>query len=199
MAGPGLAAAYTRRMSHTNDAVPTTPPEGPGALFAGFFGIGIMGFGGVLPLARRMMVERRRWLTGPEFTDVLALCQFLPGPNIVNVSIALGRRFHGGAGAAAALAGLLVAPVAIVLMLGGLYARWSGVPEVGRGFAGLAMAASGLVLANAAKIGATIRGAPVGAAVAGMTFMLVAVVRTPLVPTMLILAPLSVLLHRWRA
>ncbi len=166
-------------------------------MFAGFFEIGIMGFGGVLPLARRMMVERRRWLTGPEFTDVLALCQFLPGPNIVNVSIALGRRFHGGAGAAAALAGLLAAPVAIVLVLGSVYARWSGVPEVGRGFAGLAMAASGLVLANAVKIGAPIRGAPLGMAVAGLSFMLIAVLRTPLVPTMLLLAPASVALHAW--
>ncbi|MBV8576720.1 MAG: chromate transporter, partial [Acetobacteraceae bacterium] len=94
-----------------------------GALFSGFFSTGISGFGGTLPWARRMLVEQRRWLTGPEFTDTLALCQFLPGPNVVNLSIAVGARFQGAAGALAAITGLLAAPVAIVIVLGVIYAR----------------------------------------------------------------------------
>ena len=59
------------------------------ALFAGFFRIGMIGFGGVLPWARRMLVEQRKWLTAQEFTDLLALCQFLPGPNVVNLAAKL--------------------------------------------------------------------------------------------------------------
>jgi len=77
---------------------PNADPPTIGALFAGFFSIGICGFGGVLPWARRMIVEQRRWLTAAEFTDLLALCQFLPGPNIINLSVALGSRFRGPRG-----------------------------------------------------------------------------------------------------
>ena len=60
-------------------------------LFAGFFVVGICGFGGVLPWARRMIVDQRQWLTPAEFTEMLGLCQFLPGGNIMNVTIAWAR------------------------------------------------------------------------------------------------------------
>ncbi len=80
-----------------------------------------MGFGGVLPWARRMMVEQRRWLTPTDFNDLLALCQFLPGPNIVNMAVAIGDRYRGLAGSVACVAGLLAAPMAIVILLGGAY------------------------------------------------------------------------------
>ena len=74
-------------------------------LFAGFFIVGVYGFGGVLPWARRMIVEQRKWLTPVEFTDMLGLCSFLPGGNIMNVTIALGARFRGIPGAAACFPG----------------------------------------------------------------------------------------------
>lgn len=88
------------------------------ALFWGFFTVGMFGFGGVLPWARRMVVEQKRWMSATEFTDMLGLCQFLPGGNIMNVTIALGARFHGVAGAAIAFIGLMAAPVASVIALG---------------------------------------------------------------------------------
>ncbi|MBV9076706.1 MAG: chromate transporter, partial [Methylobacteriaceae bacterium] len=75
------------------------PPPSPAELFLGFAAISALAFGGVLPWARYMLVEKRRWLTGPEFTDLLSICQLLPGPNIVNVSVAVGGRFHGPRGA----------------------------------------------------------------------------------------------------
>ena len=90
---------------------PAPEPPTTAALFLGFLSIGIIGFGGVLPWARRMMVEQRRWLTPAEFTDLLGLCQFLPGPNIVNLAVALGSRFRGLPGAigyAASKAGTMV-------------------------------------------------------------------------------------------
>lgn len=161
-------------------------------LFVGFLGIGLLGFGGVLPWARRMMVEQRRWLTGPEFTDLLALCQFLPGPNIVNMSVALGNRFHGVRGAAAAVCGLLLAPMAIVVALGTVYLRYRGSAAVGHGFIGLAAAASGLVLAMAAKIAWPLRSNPVAVGVACLTVAAVGLLRLPLLLVLLVLAPLSV-------
>lgn len=178
----------------------TMPPAGPAALFLGFLGVGLLGFGGVLPFARRMIVEERRWLNATEFTDLLALCQFLPGPNICNLTIALGRRYHGLGGALAAIGGLMGAPFVIAVGLGALYARFGGVPAVAHLFAGLAAAASGLVLATAVKIAMPLWGKSnarrgMGVAVALLAFGAIAGLRTPLLPTMLVLAPISVWLH----
>src|SRR5271154_3897022 len=101
----------------------TVPPPAPSLreIFLSFVLVSIMGFGGVLPWARRMIVERRRWLTEAEFLDLLALCQFLPGPNICNLSIAVGARFHGVKGSAASLLGMILLPFVIVIALGALY------------------------------------------------------------------------------
>ncbi len=165
-------------------------------MFAGFFGIGIIGFGGVLPWARRMVVDQRCWLTAGEFTDLLALCQFLPGPNIVNMAVAIGARFHGARGSVVAVVGLLAAPMVIVIGLGGVYARYEHIPMVGRAFGGLAAAATGLIIGMAVRIAAPQRGHAMGIAMAVTTFAGVALLRTPLLPTMLIMAPLSVLLCR---
>ena len=180
---------YSAGMEHRPDPTLTD-------LFQGFFGIGIVGFGGVLPWARRMIVEQRGWLSAAEFLDLLALCQFLPGPNIVNLTVALGARYRGVPGALAGLAGLLAAPVAIVLTLGGVYERYGGLPVVRHGFAGLAAAASGLVVALACRIAWPLRARPLGVAVAIVAFAALAVGRLPMLPTMAVLAPISILLHR---
>lgn len=179
-------------------APPAESPAVPGlsALFAGFFSVGISGFGGTLPWARRMVVERRGWLSGPEFTDLLALSQFLPGPNIINFAVCLGVRFRGLPGAAVALAGLLAAPLVIVLGLGALYGASGDNALLGRAFHGLAAAASGLVLATALQIAAPLRGHRRGLAVAAVAVLAIAVLRLPLLPTMLVLAPASMVLHR---
>lgn len=180
-------------------APPSTVSRPPSVveLFVGFLQIGVCGFGGVLPWARRMVVEQRRWMTPAEFTDMLGLCQFLPGGNIMNLTIAMGSRFQGPPGAGAALTGLMAAPVAIVLCLGVIYDRYSGLPVVRHGFAGLAAAASALVLANALKIAAPLRGRPLGLAIAAVTFMVIALLRLPLPFALPILAAASTLLL-WR-
>ena len=177
-------------------AQPEPPVPSLPDLFLGFGAAGLMGFGGVLPWARRMIVEQRRWLSPAEFNDLIALCQFLPGPNVVNLSVAMGTRYHGVAGAAVCLCGLLLAPVVIAVGLGGLYATYGDLPVVQRAFAGLSAAAGGLLLATAAKIAWPLRAAPLGLAVAALAFALVAQVRLPLLPTMAALVPLSILLHR---
>ena len=167
------------------------------ALFLGFLTVGMFGFGGVLPWARRMAVEQKRWLTATEFTDLLGLCQFLPGGNVMNVTVALGARFHGVVGAVTAFVGLMAAPVACVIGLGMIYDRYAEVPTVRHAFAGLAAAASAMVLANALRISAPLRARPLGLAVAVATFLGIAALRLPLAPVLLAMTALSTLLA-WR-
>jgi chromate transporter len=167
------------------------------SLFFGFFTIGMFGFGGVLPWARRLVVEERSWLTAAEFTDMLGLCQFLPGGNIMNVTIALGARFHGVPGAMAAFFGLMTAPVAIVIGLGTIYERYSDVAMVRHGFAALAAAAAGLVLSAALKIAAPLRTEILEIAVAVVTFVAIAIFRLPLPIALPVLAIASTALI-WR-
>lgn len=166
-------------------------------LFLGFLSVGLYGFGGVLPWARRMVVEQKRWLSAAEFTDMLGLCQFLPGGNIMNVTIALGARFHGAIGLATAFIGLMAAPFTSVILFGLVYDRYSDLPMVRHAFAGLAAAASALVLANALKIAAPLRTRPFGIAVAVATFVAIAVLRLPLPPVLPAMVAVSTLLV-WR-
>ncbi|MBN9086167.1 MAG: chromate transporter [Reyranella sp.] len=163
-------------------------------LFKGFLILGLTGFGGVLPLARHMVVEQRRWLTGAEFIELLSLCQFLPGGNIVNLSVAIGLHFRGIPGAAAALFGLIAAPTTVVLGLGVIYGRYSHDPHVVHMFAGLAAAAAGLLVSMAVKLALPLRRKPLGIAIAAAIFVAVAGLHLPLVPTMLVAAPVSIFL-----
>ena len=96
-------------------------------LFLGFLAIAATGFGGVLPWAQIVLVEKRRWLTGEQFAADLALSQFLPGPNIMNLSILIGSRFHGPLGAIVCALGLLGVPVALMIAVGALYSHYSDV------------------------------------------------------------------------
>jgi len=167
--------------------------EAPGVfdLFRGFLILGLSGFGGVLPLARRMIVEERRWLTPLEFTELLGLCQFLPGGNIINLSVAIGTRFCGLPGAIAALVGLIAAPTAIVIVLGAIYARFQSDPHVVHMFAGLAAAAAGLLIAMAIQMARPLWGKPLRIAFAVVCFVAIVVFHFPLIPTLFVLAPLS--------
>lgn len=172
-----------------------TTPEAPStaALFRGFLILGLTGFGGVLPLARHMIVEERRWLTNLEFAELLGLCQFLPGGNIINLSVAIGLHFRGVPGALAAILGLIAAPTAIVLALGVIYARFRTEPHVVHMFAGLAAAAAGLLVSMAVKLATPLWRRPLGIAIAVIIVGAIAWLHLPLVPTMLVMAPLSVL------
>jgi chromate transporter len=167
------------------------PPPTCGQLFYGFLMLGLTAFGGALPLARRMVVEKHRWLSGAEFTDLLGLCQFLPGGNIINLSVALGMKFRGPRGAFAALMGLILAPSAIVVLLGMVYDRFQNDPHIQHLFAGLAAAAAGLLISMVK------RRDWLAGVVATACFIAIAVLRIPLLPTMAVLTPLSILMV-WR-
>jgi chromate transporter len=177
---------------------PATPEKlSHAALFTGFFQAGIIGFGGVLPVARRIMVEQKHWLTAAQFTDLFALCQFLPGANIVNFSFAFGARHRGVSGAAAAVAGLLAAPVAIVLGLGALYQRYGNLPLARHGLTGLAAAATGLVLATALKIATPTFTHVRNIGISALALALVLLAHLSLPVTMAIVLPVS-LFVAWR-
>jgi chromate transporter len=164
------------------------------ALFLNFLSIALSGFGGVLPFARRMLVEQRGWLSADEFNETLSLCQSLPGPNVVNLSVVVGARAAGWTGSLAALAGLIGAPLVIVLTLGALYGRFGALPEARGAVSGLGAAAAGLVAATAARMAEPllkrrfVAAAPVIVAI----FVAVGLFRAPLGWVMLALAPLSI-------
>lgn len=169
---------------------------GLGELFIGFLTVGLRGFGGVLPWARRMIVEERRWLDEAEFASLLGLCQLSPGPNIVNLSVALGGRFRGVAGSVAALSGLMAAPVVIVLLLGMAAERWGELPALQRPIGNLGAAAAGLVWAAGLKMALPHRRRWRALAVIAAGFAAVGLAGWPLIPAVLALVPASLLLHR---
>src|SRR5437879_12943437 len=104
--------------------LPASTPPGLSALFVAFAKISLAGFGGVLVWARRGIVDQHRWLTADEFNETYALCHFLPGPSVVNLSVVFRSRFRGILGSIAAFAGLLGAPVVILTILPALSARY---------------------------------------------------------------------------
>ncbi len=169
------------------------------ALFTGFFQAGIMGFGGVLPIARRIIVDQRQWMSQAQFNDLFALCQFMPGANIVNFAFALGARHRGISGSAAAVLGVLAAPMGIVMLLGAAYGRWGDLPLARHGLAGLAAAAAGLVLGTALRIATPIFSNRVNVALAAAVFALVLLLHLSLPLTMLIILPLSLFCAWWAA
>src|SRR3954470_20499095 len=125
-----------------------SPPNQPGLLelFVAFAKMSLAGFGGVLVWARRGIVDQHRWMTAEEFNETFALCHFLPGPNIVNLSVVFGSRFRGIAGGLAAFAGLVGPPVVIVMFLAALYARFGEIDALRRILGGVSCAAVGLLI-----------------------------------------------------
>jgi chromate transporter len=172
---------------------------GPRALFLAFLAITLSGFGGVLAFARRALVERRGWLTPDDFNETLSLCQSLPGPNIVNLSIVVGARACGWRGAAAAVAGLVCAPAVIVTVLGLTWSRFGAAPGIAPAIAGVAAAAAGLMLATAARMAEPLlrRRALIAAPFAVVAFIAVGLFHWPLPYVMAATAPVSIAVA-WR-
>lgn len=142
-------------------------PGSSAELFIAFSVLALQGFGGVLPVAQRELVEKRRWLTREQFVELLSIGQVLPGPNIVNVSLMVGDRFFGWRGALAAVAGMLAAPLAVVMALALLYTRFADVPQVAGAMHGMGAVAAGLILAMGLKLAPTLRNNPLPLALCG--------------------------------
>lgn len=192
-------------MSATPESQPETPlldaPPAPGTvtpsvseLFKGFFKVTITGFGGVLAWARREFVQVRHWMTADEFNDLFALCQFLPGPNIVTFAAVYGWRLHGTAGAAAALAGLLVPPMVLMIAACELYIRYGAQPVFHGGLVGLAAAAAGLLISTAVQMAEPLarKEKLVQAAIACAVFVAVGILQWSMPLVLLVMAPVSI-------
>lgn len=185
-------------MSATTSTPVRSPRSAPRLLdlFLAFALISLCGFGGVLAWSRRMLVEVRQWMTPEEFNDAYALCQFLPGPNIVNLSVVFGRRIAGPAGAIVALVGLLAPPFAIVIVISVLYAHFGEIVALQRMLLGVAAAAAGLVIGTCAKMAKPLLRDRLAIAplIALATFASIGILRLPLHWALAALIPLSVAL-----
>ena len=178
------------------DIPASTPPIQPGLieLFVAFAKMSLAGFGGVLYWARRGIVDQHRWMTAEEFNETYALCHFLPGPNIVNLSVVFGSRFRGIAGGIAAFAGLIGPPMMIATILAALYARYGEIDAFRRILAGVSCAAIGLLMATVMRMMMPLlrKRDLVGLVVLAAVFVAIGVARLPLQAVLLVAIPLSI-------
>jgi chromate transporter len=159
-------------------------PESLTDLFVSFTLLALQGFGGVLAVVQRELVERKRWLTHDEFIEDWAVAQIMPGPNVVNLSMMVGARYFGFRGAMAAVAGLIALPLVLVLLLAVLHDRFADSPAVAGALRGMAAVSAGLIAAVGLKLSAALVRNPIPLAWSGVIgalgFVLVALLHWPL-------------------
>jgi chromate transporter len=174
--------------------IPASSPPGLAELFVAFAKMSLAGFGGVLVWARRGIVEQHRWMTAEEFNETFALCHFLPGPNVVNLSVVFGSRFRGIPGGIAAFAGLIGPPVVIVTILAALYARFGEIDALRRILAGVSCAAVGLLISALFRMMMPLirKRDLVGLVVLAAVFVAIGLLRLPLPAVLLVAIPLSI-------
>jgi chromate transporter len=177
-------------------------PQSAGELFRVFNRLALQGFGGVLPVAQRELVEREQWLTQQQFVELLALSQVLPGPNIINLAIVFGDRHFRLRGAAAAVAGMLTVPTFIVLAMTLVHHTFQNNPAVAGALRGMGAVAAGLILSTALKLLPTLRGNAMGRpscwGVLAGTFVMVGLLRWPLAAVVLGLGGTAMAWAAWR-
>ena len=166
-------------------------------LFVAFLKIGLLGFGGVLPWARRVLVEERAWLTDREFAEMIGICQVLPGPNVVNLAVMLGARWQGVSGSLLALTGILFVPVMAVLILATFYASVAHVPVVRSAIAGASAAAAGLIIGTAIRLIAGLRPPLRSLLLAAAVFIAVGILQAPLLWVLAVALPAAIAVE-WR-
>ena len=164
---------------------PLARPASRRALFWTFTALALQGFGGVLAIVQNELVERKRWMTREQFVDDWAVAQVLPGANVVNLSLMIGDRYFGWTGAAAAVAGILCAPIVILLVIVMLYSTVAQTELAQGALRGMGAVSAGLVIANGMKLLSALVKNPMGlwvcAGLAALTFVAVALLRWPLV------------------
>jgi chromate transporter len=163
-----------------------------GALAAAFLAVSLFGFGGGIVWARRIVVERRRWLGEHEFLDIVSLTQFLPGPNVIGIAVCIGAKLRGAAGALAALAGFLVIPWSIGLALGVVWLEYAHTPLLRNVLGGISATAAGLIFATGVRLLLPHRHRPVALAFAGLALVMLAFGQLPLLAVVSVLVPASI-------
>jgi len=169
-----------------------------GELFAAFLKMGLLGFGGVMPWARRVMVDERRWLTDREFAETIGMCQVLPGPNVVNLSVVIGSRAQGPIGALVSLTGILFVPIVVVLVLATFYSAVRDNAMARNAIAAASAAGAGLILGTAARLIVGTRPPPRGILTGGAAFISIGILKWPLLWVLPALIAAAITLE-WRA
>jgi chromate transporter len=169
-----------------------------GTLFASFLKMGLLGFGGVLPWARRVIVDERRWLDDREFAELIGLCQVLPGPNVVNLAVIIGARSHGPLGSLIAMTGILFVPIGVMLAIAVFYAAVAHAAIAQHAIAAASAAAAGLILGTALRLLLQTRPPPRGLLTGAAAFVAVGVLQWPLLWVILALIVVGVAAE-WRA
>ena len=180
------------------DAQPRPQPKSLGDLFWSFTWLALQGFGGVLAVVQRELVEKKRWMTREEFVEEWAVAQIMPGPNVVNLSLMIGGRYFGLRGAMTALAGMLTVPLLVVLALALVYAQFADNPHVAGALRGMGAVAAGLITATGLKLMSALKKHPLGVpaciAFGLASFIGIALLRWPLAYVLLGLGGLSCVL-----
>ncbi|MEB3767549.1 chromate transporter [Acinetobacter sp. MD2] len=171
----------------------TSTPTNP-ELFFGFLKLGMIGFGGVLPLTHRLVVEEKHWLNQAEFTNLLGVCQILPGGNAVNMSVAIGMHFQGIKGAFSAISGLICVPTLCVILLYSFYEKFQAIAWVQHLILGLAATAAGLLLATGIKLFKPLIKSKLSYLTVALIFILMVGFKLSLLLTLIILLSLNMLI-----
>lgn len=165
-------------------------PRSKTDLFLSFTVLALQGFGGVLAVVQRELVEKKRWMTREQFVEDWAVAQIMPGPNVVNLSLMIGGRYFGLPGALAALTGMIAAPLVIVLLLAALYGSVADSPTAQGALRGMGAVAAGLITATGIKLIAALEKNPMGlwicAGLSLVTFVAIALLRLPLAWVLLV-------------
>jgi chromate transporter len=96
-------------------------------------------------------------MSAEQFNAQLGLCQFLPGPNVINLAVVVGKRYGGLPGAIVAPVGLLAGPFVIVLLLAMLYDHYGSLAPVQSMLRGIAAVGCGLLFGMAWRMGAALK------------------------------------------
>jgi chromate transporter len=179
-------------MSQTAEASMPVERVPLAALFVGFLKVSTLGFGGGLVWARRIVVEQKAWMDDREFADTLTLCQFMPGPNIVGITVCVGSRLRGSAGAITAVAGFILLPWTVGLSLGGLYFHYAHLAVLQNILGGISAAAAGLMMATGFRLLMARPGRRTALLFAAFAFAGMALTKLPLLVVLLGLAPISI-------
>ena len=176
-------------------------PSSPADLFWSFTWMALQGFGGVVAVVQRELVDNKRWMSNAEFVEDWGVAQVLPGSNVINLSVMIGDRYFGWRGAFAALAGMLGFPLVLMLAIAVVYAQWSAHPAVAGALRGMGAVAAGLIAGTGLKMLAALRTHPLGplqcTALAAATFAAMALLHVPLPWVLLVLGGAACVLS-WR-
>lgn len=174
---------------------PLNKPNSLADLFWSFTLLALQGFGGVLAVVQRELVDKKQWLTREQFVEDWAVAQILPGPNVVNLSLMIGDRYFGLRGAMAALAGMLIFPLLVVLVFAAVFAGIADSPAAQGALRGMGAVAAGLIAATGLKLVTALKKNVMGAlvcwALAAITFIAIALLRIPLVWVLLVVGGLA--------